>query len=283
MIGENVQGRIRSIINELSNSERKIGELILEIPSEAINMTAIELSTRAGTSPATVIRFCKSIDIPSFTQLKVKLAAEIESPVPEGYSDITANEPVHEIKSKLLGNAYQSMKETIEQLNDQRVEEVVEVLLEAPIIYVYGIGASHLVAEDIAQKWNRIGKPTICASDPHILISILVAAPKEAVFIGISNSGETKEVLKLVEVAKRQGIKSIGLTQFGTNPVASKVDYSIQTVRSNEAELRSAATSSLHTQFIAVDVIFYTYASKQYDQNIAMIHDSKAEIKKYMR
>ncbi|WP_414839220.1 MurR/RpiR family transcriptional regulator [Carnobacterium sp. TMP28] len=283
MIGENIQGRIRSIINELSNSEKKIGELILKIPSEAINMTALELATRAGTSPATVIRFCKSIDIPSFTQLKVKLSSEIESPTFEGYFDIKANEPVHEIKAKLLGNAYQSMKETIEQLNDQRIDEVVDVLLHASIIYVYGIGASHLVAENISQKWNRIGKPTICATDPHILISILVTAPKEAIFIGISNSGETKEVIRLVEIAKSYKIRTIGLTQFGANSIAGKVDYSIQTVRSKEAELRSAATSSLHAQFIAVDALFYTYASRQYDPSISMIRNSKEEIKKYMR
>ncbi|WP_438759830.1 SIS domain-containing protein [Enterococcus sp. AZ194] len=91
---------------------------------------------------------------------------------------------------------------------------------------------------------NRL--PSIlCLSDAHLLLVILTSAVKEAVFIGISNSGETKEVLHMVKVAKNAGLKTISMTQFGSNTISSLTDVSIHTVRSNEAELRSAATSSL--------------------------------------
>ncbi|MGM0217938.1 MurR/RpiR family transcriptional regulator [Enterococcus sp. AZ126] len=281
MSGENIQGRIISILDLLPNSERKIGQVILDNPSIVIEMTASELSTYAGTSPATVIRFCKRIDVQSFTQLKVRLSAEIEVPVHEGYSDITANESVDEIKKKLLGNAYQSMQETVALLNNQRVETIVDVLVAAPIIYVFGIGASYLVAENIAQKWNRIGKTVVCVQDSHVLVTILVSAPKEAVFFCISHSGETKEVLRLLDVAQKHQLKTIGLSQFGNNTLTNKAEYTLQTVRSNEAVLRSAATTSLHDQFIVVDVLFYAYASRNFDQTIEKIQESKAEVKKY--
>ncbi|MFD1900245.1 MurR/RpiR family transcriptional regulator [Enterococcus termitis] len=280
MSGENIQGRIISILDTLPKSEQKIGNTILQDPSKVIDMTAAELANHAGTSPATVIRFCKKIDVPSFTQLKVRLSAEIEVPVYEGYSDITANESVDEIKSKLLGNAYQSMQETVALLNEERVETIVDLLLAAPIIYVFGIGASYLVAENIAQKWNRIGKTVVCVQDSHVLVTILVSAPKEALFFCISHSGETKEVLRLVDVAQKHQLKTIGLSQFGNNTLTNKV-YSLQTVRSNEAVLRSAATTSLHDQFIVVDVLFYAYASRNFDRTLEMIQESKAEVRTY--
>ncbi|EOL46465.1 MurR/RpiR family transcriptional regulator [Enterococcus caccae] len=281
MSGENIQGRIVSMLDVLPNSERKIGRTILDNPSMVIDMTASELSNYAGTSPATVIRFCKKIDVPSFTQLKIRLSAEIEAPIYEGYSDITANESVDEIKTKLLGNAYQSMQETVALLKEQRVETIVDVLVAAPIIYVFGIGASYLVAENIAQKWNRIGKTVVCVQDPHVLVTILVSAPKEAVFFCISHSGETKEVVRLLDVAKKHQLKTIGLSQFGNNTLTNKAEYMLQTVRSNEAALRSAATTSLHDQFIVVDVLFYAYASRNFEQTIEMIQESKAEVRKY--
>ncbi|MFD2306355.1 MurR/RpiR family transcriptional regulator [Enterococcus termitis] len=281
MSGENIQGRIISILDTLPKSEQKIGNTILQDPSKVIDMTAAELANHAGTSPATVIRFCKKIDVPSFTQLKVRLSAEIEVPVYEGYSDITANESVDEIKSKLLGNAYQSMQETVALLNEERVETIVDLLLAAPIIYVFGIGASYLVAENIAQKWNRIGKTVVCVQDSHVLVTILVSAPKEALFFCISHSGETKEVLRLVDVAQKHQLKTIGLSQFGNNTLTNKVAYSLQTVRSNEAVLRSAATTSLHDQFIVVDVLFYAYASRNFDRTLEMIQESKAEVRTY--
>lgn len=281
MSGENIQGRIISILDLLPNSERKIGKVILDNPSKVIEMTASELSTYAGTSPATVIRFCKKIDVPSFTQLKIRLSAEIEVPVFEGYSDIAADETIHDIKTKLLGNAYQSMQETVSLLNEQRVETIVDLLVAAPIIYVFGIGASYLVADNIAQKWNRIGKTVVCVQDSHVLVTMLVSAPKDAVFFCISHSGETKEILRLLDVAQKHQLKSIGLSQFGNNSLATKVNYSLQTVRSNEAVVRSAATTSLHDQFIVVDVLFYAYASRNFDQTIEMIHESKTVIKNY--
>jgi DNA-binding MurR/RpiR family transcriptional regulator len=281
MSGENIQGRIISILDTLPKSEQKIGNTILQDPSKVIDMTAAELANHAGTSPATVIRFCKKIDVPSFTQLKVRLSAEIEVPVYEGYSDITANESVDEIKSKLLGNAYQSMQETVALLNEERVETIVDLLVAAPIIYVFGIGASYLVAENVAQKWNRIGKTVVCVQDSHVLVTILVSAPKEAVFFCISHSGETKEVLRLVDVAQKHQLKTIGLSQFGNNTLTNKVAYSLQTVRSNEAVLRSAATTSLHDQFIVVDVLFYAYASRNFDRTLEMIQEFKAEVRTY--
>lgn len=283
MSGENIQGRVRSIIDILPSSERKIGFVLLKNPSTVVNMTATELSVAAGTSPATVIRFCKKIDIPSFTQLKIKLSAELDSPVHEGYSDINENESVQDIKNKLLGNAYQSMQETVALLTSKGIESVVDILLAAPVIYVYGIGASYLVAENIAQKWNRVGKTTICLNDTHVLVSIFVSAPKNAAFISISNSGETKEVLRLIDVAKKYHIRTIGLTQFGGNSLSKKVEFPIQTVRSNEVTFRSAATTSLHAQFIVVDVLFYAYASRNFDQTRELIRNSKKEVKKYER
>ncbi|WP_086312241.1 hypothetical protein A5821_000005 [Enterococcus sp. 7F3_DIV0205] len=281
MSGENIQGRIVSMLDVLSNSEQKIGEVILNDPEKVIEMTAAELSKYAGTSPATVIRFCKKIDVPSFTQLKIRLSAEIEVPVYEGYSDITANESVNEIKTKLLGNAYQSMQETVALLNEQRIETVVDLLVAAPIIYVFGIGASYLVAENIAQKWNRIGKTVVCVQDSHVLVTMLVSAPKDAIFFCVSHSGETKEILRLLNVAKKHQLKTIGLSQFGNNTLTNQAEYSLQTVRSNEAVLRSAATTSLHDQFIVVDVLFYAYASRNFNRTIEMIQESKAEVRKY--
>lgn len=280
-MAENILGRTKSIIEELTNSEKKVGEYILKYPESVITMTTSELADKSGASPASVIRFCKSIHVPSFTQLKVNLSAEISTPAKYGYSDIQPNEAIGDIKAKLLGNAYQSMNETVALMNNERIEETANLLQNASVIYIYGIGASHLVAENISQKWSRIGKTSICGTDSHILVSMFVSAPKNSVFIGVSNSGETTEVIRLIDIAKKHGIKTIGLSQFGQNTVSSTADISLQTVRANEAELRSAATSSLHAQFIAVDILFYVYATRNYEQNIKHIQKSRQDVEEY--
>ncbi|QQK07201.1 MurR/RpiR family transcriptional regulator [Miniphocaeibacter halophilus] len=281
MEGKHIHNRIASIVKELPNSEQKIGNFVLESPEKVITMSASKLAKATNTSPATVMRFCKSIGIPSFTDLKIKLSAEIELPSYSSYTDISPNESISEIKNKLLSNAYRSMEETIQILDDRIVKEVVEVIKKASIIYVFGIGASNLVAENIAQKWNRIGKTTISLLDSHQVISALISGPKDVVFIGISNSGETDEVLRIVRIAKKRKIKTIGISQFGNNSLNQEVDISVKTVKSKEAEIRSAATSSLLIQFMAIDILFYAYVAENYEDNIKKIRETKKAIDEY--
>lgn len=281
MTEKNILGRIKSISDQLPKAERKIAHFILENPEEVINMTASKLGKEAESSAATVIRLCKRVDISSFTQLKVLLSREVIQTNPMGYSDITPDELLEDIMDKLLGNAFQSMQDTVSVINERSLLEAVRVLKSSSIIYLYGIGVSNLVAENIAHKWNRIGKTCISFSDPHVLLAAM-SAPKEGqIFFGISNSGETKEVVKILELAKDNGYKTIALTQFGKNSLSKKADISLQHVRAQEGALRSAATSSLHAQFILVDILFYVYASKNYDKIINQIRHSREQIEKY--
>ena len=282
MEAKHIHHRIESIFTQLTQSEQKIAQYILEQPEKVIKMTAHELAHVSLTSPATVIRFCRSIGIEGFTELKLNLSAEIDSPTYTEYSDITPGEPIKEIKSKLLGNAYQSMKETTHLMDEQVILAFNETIRNAPIVYVYGLGASYLVAENIAQKWTRIGKPIICLSDAHVLLAALTTT-KEAVFVGISNSGETQEVVNLLKLAKEAGMQTVSMTQFGANSMSRLSDISIHTVRSKEAELRSAATSSLLAQFMAVDVLFYAYVSEDYETNIEKIRHSRAVVESYKK
>lgn len=280
-MGFHIQGRISSILKDLPNSEQRIGEYILAYPDQVITMTATQLAKAAGSSSATVIRFCRSIDVSGFTELKVLLATELEKPRTEGYSDIQENETLDSLKGKLLGNAYQSMLETIEQLNNDMVEKMIASIEDCSTLFVFGVGASGLVAENIQQKWSRIGKNVIFLSDVHNFLSAMVSADHHSLFWGISNSGETAEVKFLVKKANELGMKTASLTQFGHNTLSHLSGIPLYTVKTNEAILRSAATSSLHAQFIVIDVLFFMYASKNYQQNYEAIKQSREAIQEF--
>lgn len=281
MAGKNVIGRIKSMVDELPKAEKRIAEVILNVPDEIVHMTASELAKEANTSAATVIRLCKRIGIPSFTQLKVLISREVTKSQSSGYSDITADEPIEDIMDKLLGNAFQTMQDTVSLLQKEELFKAVDALKQASVVYVFGIGASHLAAQNIAHKWNRIGKICISLSDPHHLMAAMASPRKNVVFFGVSNSGETPEVVRLMNLAKENHCLTIALTRFGKNSLSTLADISLQHVRAHEEELRSAATSSLHAQFIVIDILFFAYSSKNYDEVIERIRHSKAEIEKY--
>ena len=269
------------MLEELPKAERRIAEKILDEPEQVIHMTASDLGKAADSSAATVIRLSKRLKVPSFTELKIFISREIKSENREVYSDIAAGESVKDIMDKLHWNSSLAMKDTVSMLDEEAIIEASDMIRDTSVVYTFGIGASSLVAENIGQKWSRIGKTTISMNDAHVLLAALVSSEKDTVFIGVSNSGETHEVIKLEEMARSLGHKTISITRFGNNTLSKKADVALQHVRSNEIEIRSAATSSLHAQFLVVDVLFYVYASRNYDQTLSKIFESRSAVKEY--
>ncbi|MEH6941109.1 MurR/RpiR family transcriptional regulator [Bacillus sp. JJ722] len=275
--------RIESLFPQLPKSEKKVGQYILDHPKEVIRMTIHELAEQAKASSSAVTRFCHSIEINSFSELKVSLSSQISQGDPEkkGFYDIEPNETIAKIKEKIVSNSVGVLQETALFLDEKVLIDIVKAMKEADVIYAYGLGASWLVVEDIMHKWLRLGKVVIANQDAHIMATALSASRKNSVFISVSNSGKTEEVLRLVEIASKANVQTIGISRFGNNKLTTKVDMPLHHIKAPETKYRSAATSSFFAQFLTIDVIFYSYLSKYYNENIQAINSSREAIRMY--
>lgn len=280
-----VNGRILNARSDLSKAETKVADYILNHSREVINMTASELAQAAGSSPASVIRLTKSLDIEGFTALKILLTADItkNQALPQDYSDITPNEGLDSIKDKLLASALQSIRETTDQVNAQEVSALVAAIAKAKQLFVFGIGASNLAAENICQKWNRIGYPAVADNDLNMLLPKLVNARPGDVMWVISNSGESPEALVAAKFAQSLGIKLVSLTRFGNNSLAKISDIAVHTSQPKETPNRIAATNSLLAQFMIIDIIFYDFVSNNFKASSVSLEHSYHVIREYKR
>lgn len=280
-----VNGRILNARSDLSKAETKVADYILNHSREVINMTASELAQAAGSSPASVIRLTKSLDIEGFTALKILLTADItkNQALPQDYSDITPNESLDSIKDKLLASALQSIRETTDQVNAQEVSALVAAIAKAKQLFVFGIGASNLAAENICQKWNRIGYPAVADNDLNMLLPKLVNARPGDVMWVISNSGESPEALVAAKFAQSLGIKLVSLTRFGNNSLAKISDIAVHTSQPKETLNRIAATNSLLAQFMIIDIIFYDFVSNNFKASSVSLEHSYHVIRDYKR
>lgn len=273
-----ILNQIELALEELPRSEKKVAKYILACSKDVLYMNINEVAEKSKSSSAAVVRFCKSVGVENFGNLKVRLSAESVQKTVVGNLDIEDKESVSSIVEKALSNTIQVFENTAHQIEIAAVERVVEMLHTADMVYVYGVGASFLIAEDIAQKWRRLGKKVYAISDYHLLLSTMATQNEKAVFWGISYSGKTKEVLLLIEKAKSFGIPTIGLSRMGQHKLAGSVDALLTTARAPEAKLRSAATSSRFAQLFVVDIVFLTYASVQYEFTIEQLEKSRNAI-----
>ncbi|ULQ48981.1 MurR/RpiR family transcriptional regulator [Liquorilactobacillus nagelii] len=278
-----VKGELLNLLADLSRSEQKVANYIIANPQAVISMTVAQLAIASKTSPSAVIRLVKHLKSTSYTTMKVDLAADISRNQSNSkfYADIAANESLTAIEHKLLANAQQTLQETSDQIKQTEITKLVDELSNSQQILLFGIGASALVAENISQKWSRLGYAITVDNDLNLLLPKLVSLNSQSMLWIISNSGESPEALVAANTAHKFGVKVISLTRFGKNHLFLASDIGIHTSQPPEDQQRIAATSSLLAQFMVIDLIFYYFVSQNFERYSKVLAASRQAVIEY--
>jgi len=269
---------LSEMMEKLPPSERKIATYILENPREAISLTASELGKRSSTSSAAVIRLCKSLDLKGFQELKLRIAGDIQKTPHQEVRDIEPNESKYTIIEKMTTNSIQTLRETAELLSADELTKAIHALENANSIHFFGVGASHIIAQDAQQKFLRINKHATAFNDIHMAATVVANFGKDDVVVGISFSGNTVEVAKILELANKVGATTISLTKYGSSIVSERAGIRLYTSATREPTFRSGATSSRIAQLHAIDIIFMCVASQQYEETVTHIDETREAI-----
>ena len=277
-----VQSRIHLLDNKLTDVEKRIAAYILAHPEEVISATAKEIGEQTQSSAPSVVRFIKKIGYSSVNEFKLSINSEKNEKRDQKYDDVNLADSFEVTKRKLCNNAILTLEETSEVLKQEQIKTIVHLLEENEVLFVFGIGASSIIAEDIYQKWGRIGKIIFFEKDLHILSAMLSSHQENSAIWLVSNSGQTSEVIKAAQIAKKINIPIIAQTMLGKNPLSKLADHLIQTSIPKEAFLRSAATNSLVAQLLVVDTIFYSFLQNN-EQYFEKIYNSRKLIEEINR
>lgn len=264
--------KIKEGFNSFTNTEKKLANYILKNKEEVVNLSAQELSDKADISPAAVVRFSKTLGYKGFTALKVDLAKDRDERENDTSVIINEDDSINDIIRKVKVSNTSSIDETIGLLNVDTINNIVEAMVNAKRIYLFGIGASGIVAMDLQQKLLRINKNSLYQMDPHTQISSSVHITNEDVAIGISYSGETKEVNTPLKIAKENGAKTIAITRYNKNSLSKIADYSVY-LPNDEKDLRVGAITSRIDALTIVDILYLGVAKNDFER-------TKRDIKK---
>ncbi|MGN4126930.1 MurR/RpiR family transcriptional regulator [Lysinibacillus sphaericus] len=261
----------------LPPSERKVATYILENPTKAIKMTAVELGEASKTSGAAVIRLCKSLNVSGIQELKLRIAGDLQREKVDD-RDIEPNEPLQSIVEKVTTQSSQILRETSDLIDEKELLRAVTALSQAKRIFFFGVGASGIAAMDAGQKFLRINKNSMALMDLHLGATAVVNAEAGDVVVGISFSGETHEVAKILEVANETPATTISLTRYGNSLVSSLAGICLYTSPNVEATFRSGATSSRLAQLHVIDILFMCVATSSYEQTINYLDTTRSVI-----
>jgi DNA-binding MurR/RpiR family transcriptional regulator len=268
---------IQEGMHSFKPSEKKVAEYILCHPQEVVNLSVQKLAEKAKVSEATIIRMSRTLKCKGFQELKLKLAYELAKPQSNLYEDIPTDDSAKSFIQTISQNNIQSIQNTLMVLSEEEVEQAVNLLSDARKVAVFGIGASAIVGMDLKQKLTRIGRWCEEGFDGDTQITIAANLTKEDVAIGISYSGQTKDVIEALRIAKDSGAKIISLTKSGDNPVSDLADVKLHTT-SLERDVRSGATSSRIAQLNVIDILFLGVTRSDQTKNIEALERTRKAV-----
>ncbi len=272
--------RIKEEYRKLTKSEKKVADYFIDNYKDAINESTQSIAVATDTSPATVIRFVKTLKFDGLQQLKLAIAADMDSQKPDITDEIIhQKDGLSEIVEKKKRNLINSIERLYALMDLELIEKSVDAIDSAKKVYLFGVGASGIVCYDINYKLSRIGKDVVFNNDIHLQLVNLNFITKEDACVCVSYSGNTKETVLVAEIAKKAGAKTVGICCYGRNELSKICDITLR-VPHDERELRLGAISSRNTTLTLLDTIYLAITHRHYPDVLNDIESTRDLIKK---
>ena len=227
---QSVMDTINILYDSFFEQEKKIANYIMQHREEVVNMTIGELAEASGTSVATISRFCKKCEVDGFHHLKISLAREIvEGDSNTPVSNHISRDNIGQSLQNILANKMEELKQTISLIDEKQLNTILDCIQHAGVVQLVAVGNTIPVALDGAFKLNEIGIKAVAGTNWERKLDYRICMNKGDVLIASSNSGEARQVVKMVRAAGKNGATTIGITNNPKSTIGSDVDYHIQT------------------------------------------------------
>ncbi|OFZ90391.1 MAG: arabinose-5-phosphate isomerase [Betaproteobacteria bacterium RBG_16_66_20] len=150
-----------------------------------------------------------------------------------------------ELARRVLAIEADAVHAMIARLDERFLAAVSLILACKGRVIVSGIGKSGHIARKIASTMSSTGTPAYFVHPAEASHGDLGMVRHDDVFIGISYSGESDELLQIVPLVKRQGAKLIAMTGSASSSLARAADVFLDAAVAQEAcPLNLAPTAS---------------------------------------
>ena len=250
---------IDSLYDSLTKTEKKIAKTILSNPQllNQASLSAIAVDLDVG--EATFIRFCRTLGFKGFTDFKMDLAIELatqdKSETTLLDTDVTVEDSAQNIALKLQAVINNVITETMNLLDFNELEKVVEAFRQAKRIFLFGVGSSGITAEDAKKKFMRIGLQMDAATNNHFMYMQASLMQKGDVVMGISHSGYSQETTHALGIAHKAGATTIALTHNLRSPITRVADLVLINGH-RQGQMQGDSIGTKIAQLFVLDLIY---------------------------
>lgn len=232
---QDVLSAVRRKYDELTHSQKRIAEAIVEDPEFVAFATVDKLAERLSIAPSTVVRFAYKIGLNGYPDLQERVRKVVRSQMrgnaqaDGGDADLTRHLDPSGQSSSLLHDL-DNLRQTINALDAERLTAAIQALATARNVFVVGGYASGALAAYTALTLERIrGQAYLIESHGGRHIPALFQATSEDAVLAIGFAPYSADTVQILELAKQRGIQLIGITDTPISPIGQRVDVVLPT------------------------------------------------------
>ena len=256
-----VGAQIRMKLPSLTPLEGKVAADILLRRDITRDIALRAVAEGSGVSEAMVVKVAKKLGFAGFRDFRQGLVDYYKSDTAALHSEIGPADTAGEIVQKVFRTAMQALEETFAILDLAAFERAADYLHRARQRDFYGLGGSAQIARDVSHKFLRIGIRASVFDDAHMMMMSAALLRPGDVAIAFSHSGSTAAVIDAVELARRNGARTIAVTNYPGSPVARIVDVVLCSTAQNNPLLGENATARI-AQLNLMDALFVAVAQR---------------------
>jgi DNA-binding MurR/RpiR family transcriptional regulator len=150
--------------DQLTNSEKRITDFILQNQDEVAFMSAAEVAERLEISEPTMLRFAKTLGFDSYPALRVMLQDRVRDMVNHSTrirSKLDELRKSGDIYEQLVISEIDFLTESLHTLDRTAIDQAVDLLKNHQRVFVYGLGPAVSLVDQLEIRLTRSAKHVI--------------------------------------------------------------------------------------------------------------------------
>ena len=226
-----LMSKIQSGMSEFSKGQRSIARYIIEHYDKAAFMTASKLGATVGVSESTVVRFATELGYGGYPHLQKALQEMIRNKLTAVQRMEVTNDRMgnRDVLRAVLNSDIEKIRLTLDELDQETFNTVVEEILNAKHIYILGVRSSYALSSFIGFYFNLMfdNVRLVHTTSASEAFEQILRVGEGDVVLGISFPRYSRRTLQALEYARDSGATVIALTDSRLSPLSQTAHYTL--------------------------------------------------------
>ncbi|TIP31637.1 MAG: SIS domain-containing protein, partial [Mesorhizobium sp.] len=171
-----------------------------------------------------VVKIAKKLGFSGYRDFRTAVCEYSRSPTAEMHRELSVDDSSAEIVQKVFRTSIQALEETLAILDIGDFDRAADLIYRSRNRDFYGVGGSAQIARDVSHKFLRIGVRAAVYDDSHMMLMSASLLGAEDIAVGFSHSGNSSAVIDAVQLAKKNGARTLAITNYANSPLAAEAD-----------------------------------------------------------